>query len=144
MRYLFSLLLLICNVTLWSAPATAATMLRGEVLEIKRADSYTDLRLKTVSGGIWSAVATAPVEAGATGTIEDAEQMDNFESKRPKRTHSTTFFGTLAATPGASAAQLSTAKVGDIALLTGTVRKDRDHGSGYAYKVLIEDAKLQK
>jgi hypothetical protein len=35
------------------------------------------------------------------------------------------------------------AKVGDIVTVTGTVRTDKDFGSGYSYKVLIEDATLQ-
>jgi hypothetical protein len=34
------------------------------------------------------------------------------------------------------------AKVGDVVLAKGIVRTDKDFGSGYAYKVLIEDAKL--
>lgn len=36
------------------------------------------------------------------------------------------------------------AKVGDVVLVEGTVRTDKDFGSGYAYKVMIEDAKLKK
>jgi hypothetical protein len=36
------------------------------------------------------------------------------------------------------------AKVGDVVLAEGTVRTDKDFGSGYAYKVMIEDAKLKK
>jgi len=35
------------------------------------------------------------------------------------------------------------AKVGDVVTARGTVRTDRDFGSGYSYKVLVEDAKLQ-
>ncbi|HLY96698.1 MAG TPA: nucleotide-binding protein [Sideroxyarcus sp.] len=35
------------------------------------------------------------------------------------------------------------AKVGDVVTVKGTVRTDKDFGSGYAYKVLIEDATLQ-
>jgi hypothetical protein len=35
-------------------------------------------------------------------------------------------------------------KVGDVVLVSGTVRLDKDFGSGYSYKVLVEDAKLQK
>jgi hypothetical protein len=35
------------------------------------------------------------------------------------------------------------AKVGDIVTVTGIVRTDKDFGSGYSYKVLIEDATLQ-
>ena len=37
----------------------------------------------------------------------------------------------------------SQAKVGDVVTVKGTVRIDKDFGSGYAYKVLIEDATLQ-
>lgn len=36
------------------------------------------------------------------------------------------------------------AKVGDVLTVKGVVRTDKDFGSGYAYKVLIEDATLQK
>ena len=34
-------------------------------------------------------------------------------------------------------------KVGDVITVTGVVRTNKDFGSGYAYKVLIEDAKVQ-
>ncbi len=36
------------------------------------------------------------------------------------------------------------AKVGDVVTVKGVVRTDRDLGSGYSYKVLVEEAKLQK
>jgi len=36
------------------------------------------------------------------------------------------------------------AKIGDVVLVKGTVRVDKDFGSGYAYKVLVEEASLQK
>ncbi len=39
---------------------------------------------------------------------------------------------------------MDVAGVGDVVLVMGAVRTDRDLGSGYAYKVLIEEAKLQK
>jgi hypothetical protein len=38
---------------------------------------------------------------------------------------------------------LDEAKKGDVVLAKGVVRIDRDLGSGYFYKVLVEDAKLQ-
>jgi hypothetical protein len=38
---------------------------------------------------------------------------------------------------------IAPAKVGDIVTVTGVVRTDKDFGSGYSYKVLIEDATLQ-
>jgi len=34
--------------------------------------------------------------------------------------------------------------IGAVVLVKGVVRIDRDLGSGYAYKVLVEDATLQK
>jgi hypothetical protein len=36
------------------------------------------------------------------------------------------------------------AKVGDVVNAAGVVRTDKNFGSGYAYKVMIEDAKLKK
>ena len=39
---------------------------------------------------------------------------------------------------------MQNAKTGDILTVKGIVRTDRDFGSGYAYKVLIEEATLQK
>ena len=36
------------------------------------------------------------------------------------------------------------AKVGDVVVVKGVVRTDKDLGSGYVYKVLIEEATLQK
>jgi hypothetical protein len=36
------------------------------------------------------------------------------------------------------------AKIGDVVTATGVVRTDRDFGSGYSYKVLIEEATLQQ
>jgi hypothetical protein len=36
------------------------------------------------------------------------------------------------------------ARKGDVVLVKGVVRTDRDLGSGYFYKVLVEDAKLQR
>lgn len=39
---------------------------------------------------------------------------------------------------------LDEARKGDVVLVKGVVRTDRDIGSGYFYKVLVEDARLQK
>jgi hypothetical protein len=233
MKRFLNLLLILCGLAVSSAPVLAASaVIKGEVLEVKDVDNYTYLRLKTNNGEVWSAIATAPVKKGATVTIEDAAQMDNFESKSLKKTFAKIFFGRLATAPGAGAAggtaQVSAAhagiaktdftgdvkvpkasgaqahtvaeiiskstelkdksvllrarvvkfnaaimgknwihlrdgsgsaaaatddllatsgdsvKVGDTVLISGTVRKDKDFGSGYAYKVIIEDAKVQK
>lgn len=39
---------------------------------------------------------------------------------------------------------LDEARKGDVVLVKGIVRTDRDIGSGYFYRVLVEDARLQK
>ena len=39
---------------------------------------------------------------------------------------------------------LDSAAVGDVVLVRGTVHLDRDFGAGYAYPVIIEDAKVSK
>lgn len=39
---------------------------------------------------------------------------------------------------------LDETKIGDVVLVKGIVQTDRDFGSGYSYKVLIEEAALQK
>ena len=36
------------------------------------------------------------------------------------------------------------ARIGDVVVAKGVVHTDRDFGSGYSYKVLVEDATLQK
>lgn len=227
MKHLLALLL--CSATLWGMPAAAATaVIQGEVLEVKDVDAYTYLRLKTANGETWAAVAKVPVAKGASVTIEDAELMDNFESKTLKKTFPKIYFGRLpmsasdaakinaahasvakksefsgdvkvakatgalaytvadiigkAATlkdkpvtlrarivkfspsimgtnwlhvqdgtgSAASATQdlvITThevAKAGDTVLVSGMVRTDKDFGAGYFYKVMLEDAKLQK
>jgi hypothetical protein len=37
-----------------------------------------------------------------------------------------------------------TVAVGDVVTVTGTVKLDKDFGAGYAYPVMIEDAKISK
>ncbi len=227
MKHLLALLL--CSTTLWGMSAAAApVVIKGEVLEVKDVDAYTYLRLKTANGETWAAVAKTAVAKGANVSVEDAEQMDNFESKTLKKTFPKIYFGRLpmsasdaakvnaahasvvkksefsgnvkvakatgaqaytvadiigkAATlkdkpvtlrarvvkfspsimgsnwlhvqdgtgSAASATQdlvITTheaAKAGDTVLLSGTVRTDKDFGAGYFYKVMLEDAKLQK
>src|SRR6185295_16120044 len=39
---------------------------------------------------------------------------------------------------------LNEVKVGEIVTMHGIVRTDRDFGAGYSYKVLVEEAALQK
>lgn len=38
----------------------------------------------------------------------------------------------------------SAARAGDVVIASGVVRLDKDFGAGYSYKVMLEDATLQK
>lgn len=214
--------------SLWAAdnPAPAlpsASVVMGEVLEVKDVDSYTYLRLKTKDGETWAAVNKSPLKKGAKVTIENVMVMKNFESKSLQKTFPTLLFGNLGDTgqvlanphagganttdtgpvnvPKASGANARTvaevvtkavelkdkevrvrakvvkynpqvmgknwihlrdgsgvaadnthdvlvtttnqAKLGDVVTVTGIVRTNKDFGSGYSYKVLIEEASVQ-
>jgi hypothetical protein len=88
-----------------AAPAApTAPVVKGEVLEVKDADPYTYLRLKTAQGETWAAVNKAAVAKGTQVTIENSMTLRNFESKSLKRTFDTIVFGTLAGSAGAGAA----------------------------------------
>lgn len=214
------------------APASLpATVVKGEVLEVKDVQSYTYLRLKTKDGETWAAVGKAPVKKGADVTIENVNVMKNFESKSLKMTFKSILFGTLAGVGGSAqgaangmatahsglgkltdmgdihvpkvsganartVAEINTRrtelkdmpvllrgkvvkyspeimgknwihlrdgtgsaaddtndvlvtsasqmKIGDVVTVKGVVRTNKDFGSGYSYKVLIEDATLQQ
>ena len=93
------LLLLACSVAFWGAATAADVTVKGEVLEVKDVDSYTYLRLKTAQGEVWSAVLTAPVKKGEVVTIENAVQMDNFQSNTLKKTFPVIYFGSLVGAP---------------------------------------------
>lgn len=203
----------------------AATVVKGEVLEVKDGGGYTYLRLKTKDGETWAAVNQAPVKNGAEVAIANVMVMHDFESKALKRTFPRILFGNLVGAGAASLASahggvgktadlgdihipkatganartvaevvtkradlkdkpavvrgkvvkynpgimgknwlhlrdgtgsaaddsndllvttLSSATVGDVVTVRGVVRADKDFGAGYSYRVLIEDATLQK
>ncbi len=97
MKRFFASLLALTALFGWSLNALAAPIvIKGEVLEVKEVDNYTYMLLKTANGDTWTAVGKAPVKKGAVVTVEDAEQMDNFESKTLKKTFPKIFFGSLA------------------------------------------------
>lgn len=55
--------------------------------------------------------------------------------------------GTGSATDGSNDVLVvtgSTASIGDVVMVSGIVKTDRNFGSGYTYKVLVEDAKVTK
>ena len=231
MKRVFAVALMLCASLSWSVePSAPASVLKGEVLEVKDVDSYTYLRLKTADGETWAAVSKAPVKKGAKVTIENPMLMQNFESKALKKTFPQIVFGNLSgmkvvaggmpdmttahagvskaadvgdvnvskasgpdahtvaevvgkgaelkdkpvlvrgkvvkftaevmnknwihlrdgsgsAADGTNDVLVTTkdmTKIGDVVLVKGTVRTDKDFGAGYVYKVLIEDATLQK
>lgn len=234
MNRLIATLLMVFASLSWAAsppPSPTLPSISGDVLEVKNVENYTYLRLKTSTGEVWTAVATAAVKTGAKVTVENAEQMDNFESKTLKKKFPVIFFGSLAQpklSASEAAAQVASAhaavpktaastdtkvpkamgadaftvaelvskvgtlkdktvvlrakvvkfspaimgknwahlrdgtgsvsdgsndlvlttqeqvKVGDIVTFKGNLRKDKDFGAGYVYKIMIEDGKLQK
>ena len=108
MTHFLKPLLLACGVAFWGAATAADVTVKGEVLEIRDVDSYTYLRLKSAQGEVWSAVLTAPVKKGEVVTVENAVQMDNFQSNTLKKTFPIIYFGSLAGAPE-SAPKLSAA-----------------------------------
>ena len=225
MKVLLAAFVMLCSGLGWSAeksaPPPAATVVKGEVLEVKDVDSYTYLRLKTADGEMWAAVAKAPLKKGAKVTVENVMVMNNFESKSLKKTFDKIAFGNLAgagspmgahggapkvdftgdvkvAKAGGADARtvaevvtksaelkdkkvavrgkvvkftgavmgknwihlrdgsgsaadktddvlvttMDKANIGDTVLVKGVVRTNKDFGSGYSYKVLIEEATL--
>ncbi|NCP55888.1 MAG: nucleotide-binding protein [Comamonadaceae bacterium CG_4_9_14_0_8_um_filter_60_18] len=96
MKRFFAIALMLCTGVFWGASAWAETVvIKGQVLEVKDVEDYTYMLLKTPTGDTWTAVSKAPVIKGATVTIVDAEQMDNFESKTLKKKFTKIFFGKL-------------------------------------------------
>jgi len=96
MKRFFAIALMLCTGVFWGAGAWAETVvIKGQVLEVKDVEDYTYMLLKTPTGDTWTAVSKAPVIKGATVTIVDAEQMDNFESKTLKKKFTKIFFGKL-------------------------------------------------
>jgi len=78
------------------AGAQDAASVSGEVVQVKDVDSYTYLLLKTKDGTVWAAVNKAPLNEGASVTIENVTEMRDFESKTLKKTFPSILFGTLA------------------------------------------------
>jgi len=234
MKAHLAICMIVAATSVWAGANAAplppgATVVKGEVLEVKDVESYTYLRLKTKDGETWAAVSKAPVTKGAKVMIENVTVMNNFESKSLKKTFPTILFGTLGGAggsapgdgmamahpdlakatgkgdinvPKASGANARTvaeimtksaelkgkpvlvhgkivkynagimgknwihlrdgsgsaadntndllvtttnqAKMGDVVTVKGVVRTDKDFGSGYSYKVVVEEATLQK
>ncbi|MBP9147398.1 MAG: nucleotide-binding protein [Rhodoferax sp.] len=98
---LFASLFLAGTLTYASAPASPKT-LSGIVLETQDVEIYTYVRLKTSQGESWAAVSRAPVKKGSTVTLENVNEMQNFESKTLKKTFPVIYFGNLAGSGAAA------------------------------------------
>ena len=112
MKTLLAILLTLALGTAWAAqPPVVSPPLKGEVLEVRDADPYTYLRLKTAQGETWAAVMKAPAKKGQQVTIMEPMTMANFESKALKMKFDSIVFGTLAgaAPPSMGAAVPSSA-----------------------------------
>jgi len=111
MKVLLAICLIIAAPFVWATGTPAASVVKGEVLEVKDVESYTYLRLKTKDGETWAAVRKAAITKGAEVTIENVMVMNNFESKSLKQTFPTILFGNLGgATGSASSAANGTAR----------------------------------
>src|ERR1035437_6518937 len=89
---------MLCVGTAWAADemaAPGASVVKGEVLEVKDVGNYTYLRLKTDEGETWAAVGKAPVTPGSRVIIEEAMVMEDFESKSLQKTFDKIVFGVL-------------------------------------------------
>jgi hypothetical protein len=73
---------------------------KGEVLEVVPAESFTYLRLKTGDGEAWASVPKAQIKKGARVTIENAMVMNDFKSKSLNRTFPVVYLGNLAGAKG--------------------------------------------
>lgn len=219
---------MICAVWAGDKPVPATESITGTVMEIKDVDSYTYLRIKTVTGDTWAAVNKSPVKKGSKVTIENVTIMNDFESRSLKQTFKTIAFGNLAGAgaPKAGHANMThpttakpanapdekvakasganawtvaeinakaqdlkdkpvvvrgkivkynpaimgknwlhlrdgsgnaaegtndilvtttaEAKLGAVVTIKGITRTEKDFGSGYAYKVIIEEASIEK
>lgn len=120
MKSLLAICLLVSAPLAWAGAnptpvQTAATSVKGQVLETMNAGGYTYLRLKTRDGDTWAAVNRASVSKNAEVTIENVMVMHDFESKTLKKTFPKILFGslggTLSNTPGAST-DMATAHAG--------------------------------
>jgi hypothetical protein len=145
MKSLIAILAMFVAGTAWSAaqPAPAETVLKGEVLEVKDVDSYSYLRIKTADGESWAAVGKAPLKKGAKVTIRAKVVKFSPMIMGKNWVHLRDGTGSAAdKTDDLLVTTMDQAKVGDVVLVKGTVRTDKDFGAGYSYKVLVEEATL--
>ncbi len=104
-------LLAVCLMLVAPSVLAGIAPIKGEVLETMNAGGYTYLRLNTGSGETWAAVNRATVSKGARVSIENAMEMENFESRSLKRTFPKILFGSLAGS-GNPAAEMAAAHAG--------------------------------
>ncbi len=104
MKVLFAICMLVAATFVCAAESPApvppaSDVIKGEVLEVLDAASFTYLRLKTKDGEFWASVAKAPVSKGAQVTLENVMVMRDFKSTSLNRTFPVILLGNLAGAP---------------------------------------------
>ncbi len=72
-----------------------SAVVKGEVLEVKAAENFSYLLLKTAQGEVWAAVLKGQITKGDSVTLENVSVMNNFESKTLNKTFDRILFGNV-------------------------------------------------
>lgn len=107
--------------------AATATTVEGKVLEHLEAAPFSYLRLQTDKGEVWAGVPFAALKPGAMVKVVGAYPMDNFESKKAKRTFAKVYLGTL---EGQNASAVDAAHGGAVAGKLPPADGPSPHGGG--------------
>lgn len=134
----------------------------GVVVETLNTAGYTYASVVSGSDTLWAVAPTpaANVKKGDSVTFSADMPMENYLSKTLNRTFKLVYFTgaiqikgngalnqikTTTAIPAGHGATTkdSTAAVGNIVLIEGTLNKDKNLGQGYQYPLIIEDATVR-
>jgi hypothetical protein len=92
-----AIVLALSGLSMHTSCVAQSAPLKGTILEVRAADSYSYLRLKTQDGEVWAAVPRTELTQGAQVTVENPVTMRDFESKTLKRKFDKILFGQLSA-----------------------------------------------
>lgn len=103
-RFLLLLRLAFLASPLLAAPAPGAEgEIRGKVVEVINAATYTYVQIDTGSAKVWAAAPQFTVKQGDTVALGDAMPMPNYHSKTLSRTFDVVYFSGRATVNGAAA-----------------------------------------
>lgn len=149
MKTLLALCLSLLAAFAWAkeAPSTASVV-NGEVLEVKNSGGYTYLRLKTGAGEKWAAVNRSMVQKGAQVSIENPMVMRDFESSSLKKTFPEIVFGKLAVSGGAKETggwEMVTPQAGKAQPIDNAIRVPKATGANaYTVEEIVTRSKTLK